>query len=527
MRIRGGEANHTLILVDGVSVGTDAFGNYTLSGLEVTNIDRIEVLRGPQSAIYGSDASSGVINIITRRGDIGSEYQATFETGGATTATVFASNRDDQGGVSASLSYANDHGYDVSGSNGERDELLRQTLALSGDYFVTDHLQLGFGLRVSDENYDYDAFGGGTNPATYITDDPNLFSIRNELVASVFADYSMMQGRMAHRLAYETSEYEQQVDANPSTTTQINALNYRFGYALDGQNLNMSNHLLNVLIEASQDSNSTNPSFNRDRLSYGAEYRGSLANGLDVQLGARFDDNDVFENATVWTAAVSYAWANGVRVHGSAGVGYVNPSYGELFDTAFTTGNPNLVPEQNEGFDIGVEIPVLAGRGVVDITYFNETLVDEIAYSFTSTPNYNNEFGESDRQGIEIEGNFEISDAVGINLNYTFLDATDVTGAPEARRPDHEALVGVNVAIANGRGTVSADMRYVSSTYSLGNQAQEIPSYVTVNLAGRYDLSDMVTVTGRIENLFDEDYYEVFGYATRPVTAYIGFERRF
>lgn len=534
VRIRGSEASHTLILIDGVeAAGGD--GGFNLSGLETANIERIEVLRGPQSVYYGSNASAGVINIITRRGTIGTEYGATLEIGGGTTVTAFTSVRNEQGGVSLSLSHADDEGYDFSGSGGERDGTLRQTAILSGDYFVSENLQLGFTLRRSQEEYDIDGTSWlAVTPAGYVVDDPTQFGDRDELTASVFAEYFMMDGRMSHRLSFDATENDQSTNGGVATVTEVESVNYRLSFALDGANVAHSNHLLNLLVESSEDSSSTNPLYSRSSLSYAVEYRGSFANGLDLQLGVRHDDNDMFDDITVWNAAASYGFANGVRLHASAGTGSVNPGYFDLFASAFGyTGNPNLTPERNRSFDIGVEIPVFAGRGTVDLTYFNETLVDEITAVATGpgTFSFINQAGESTREGLEITGQLSATDWLDLRLGYTYLEARNPDGSVEIRRPQHELSFGATAVAFNGRGTVSADIRHVAGNYDTQFfgffPTLELPDYTTVGLSARYDLTDEIVLTGRVENLFDSEAVDVWGYAGRPLTAYVGIEARF
>lgn len=534
IRIRGGEANHTLVLIDGVeAAGGD--GEYILSGLETANIERIEVLRGPQSVFYGSNASAGVVNIITRRGDIGTEYGGTLEFGGGTTATAFVSTRGDAGGISLSLSYADDDGYDFSGDNGEEDGTLRQTAILSGDYFVSENLQLGFSLRVSEEDYDYDSTSWlATTPAGYVVDDPTQTTRREEMTAQVFAEYFMLDGRMSHRLSYEMTENDRSNNGGAMTTTESSSFNYRLSYALDGQSVANADHLLNFLIESEEDSSSSNPAYGRESLSYAVEYRGSFGNGLDLQLGVRHDDNDVFEDITVWNAAVSYSFGNGMRLHASAGTGSVNPSYFELYANAFGfTGNPNLTPERNRSFDIGVEFPVFGGRGTVDVTYFNETLTDEISSVSTGpgTFTYENQAGDSTREGIEIMGELAASDWLDLRLGYTYLEARNPDGSVEIRRPQHELSLGATAQIFDGRGSVTADIRHVSGNFDTQffgfYPTLELPAFTTVDLAGRYSLTDQITLTGRIVNLFDTETTDVWGYANRPFTAYLGVEARF
>ncbi|MFC6760353.1 TonB-dependent receptor domain-containing protein [Sulfitobacter porphyrae] len=265
------------------------------------------------------------------------------------------------------------------------------------------------------------------------------------------------------------------------------------------------------------------------------EYRGSFATGLDLQAGARFDDNDVFGNATTWNVGLAYAVPNSnLRLHASAGTGIVNPSYFELYADAFGyTGNPGLNPERNRSFDLGAEFAVLGGRGLVDVTYFNETLTDEITAVSTGpgTFTYVNQAGDSDRQGVEVSGSLQATDALALRLAYTYIDAQNPDGSVEVRRPRHELALGATLDAFGGRGTVSTDIRHVSGNYDsqfFGTFATaKLPAYTTVNVAAQYELSDRLTLNARVTNLFDVDAVDVWGYASRGRAAYVGISAHF
>lgn len=534
VRIRGGESNHTLILIDGVeAAGGD--GEYILSGLDIANIERIEVLRGPQSVYYGSNASAGVINIITRTGGEGTEFSASAEAGshGSTGTSVFASARGARGGLSFSFSNRHDAGWDFSGDNGERDRIDRATAILKGDIRLGESLTLGFNLRRSDEHYDYDATNFlAVDAASYVVDDPMLSTSRDETTFSAYAEHEMLDGRLAQRLSYaltDNTEHDYVAVAGP-VKTRTEAYKYRLGLGLDGAAASAA-HLVNLLVEHQQDSSSTNPLFRRMSDAVAVEYRGSFANGLDVQAGVRFEDNSVFADATTWNLAASYAFANGVRVHASAGTGVVNPTYFELFTTSFGfTGNPNLQPETNESFDIGVEVPFMDGRGTVDVTYFNENLEDEITAVPTGpgTFSFINQFGTSSREGVEVEGRFAATDAIDLRLSYTYLDARDPGGTVELRRPKHELGLGVTARTFGGRGSVTADVRHVADNtdarFFPPFTPARLPDYTVVNLSARLAVTDDVDATLRIENLLDETYSDVWGYVGRDRTIHVGFD---
>jgi vitamin B12 transporter len=546
VRIRGGEANHTLILIDGVEAsGGDS--EYILSGLDTANIERIEVLRGPQSVFYGSNASSGVINIITKTSKIGTEYggSAAFGTDGYR-ASARASTRSERGGLSFSLAHDEDDGYDTSGSNGEEDGIRRTTLQMKGDYQVTDTLQLGFNVRTSSEHYDSDSTSwSATDAIGYVVDDPTQFVDRDEDLAQIFAELDTLGGRLTHRLSFERTDFETARNGEAATKTKTEAAKYLLSFGLDGQPADEADHLINGILEWEEDSSSTNSSYSRKTNSFALEYRGSFANGLDLQLGVRRDNNNAFEDATSWNASASYTFAgSGVRLHGSAGIGVVNPSYFELFaDVTYGSstyrGEASLQPEENRSFDIGVEVPFLQGRGLVDITYFDETLTGEIESYFAGTDpitgnsvfSSRNQAGDSDRKGVELTAKLEATGKLDLRLSYTYLDATNPDGTVEIRRPEHELLLSATLRTFQGRGSMTADIRHVAGNWDtqfFGSYATaHLPDYTTVDLSAQYELSNNVVLTGRVTNLLDEDYADVWGYAKRGRSAYVGLRTSF
>ena len=536
VRIRGAEAAHTLILIDGIEAAAGD-GNYALSGLETANIERIEVLRGPQSVFYGSDASAGVINIITRKGTEGRTLRSTLEigVGQGWSASAFAANRSARGGVSLSLAYAEDEGFDTSGDGGEKDGINRGTAILSGDHMIGDALKLGFTLRRSREDYEYDSNNRpATGPDDYVVDDKKPYSNRWETTAGLFGEYATPGSALAQRLSLETTRNAQSHVGDNLTNTRTDAAKYRLSFALDGRDVAQTDHLLNTLLEWERDDSSSNPDYERETSSLALEYRGRLFEGFDLQAGLRHDDNTRFDDITTWTLGLSWQLENGMRLHASGGKGVVNPSYFDLYaDNWGYVGNPDLTPEINTGWDLGVELPVLSGRGTVDLTYFREDLADEITE--VSLPgggtSFFNQPGESSRKGVELSGQVQATDALGLRLGYTWLNAENPDGSVEVRSPEHELTLGATLAAFDGRGTFTADLRHVAGNYgktSWGDQGvEELPAFTTVDVAARYALNDRLTLTGRVTNLFDKDAVEVWGYANRGRAVYVGLSSEF
>ena len=532
VRIRGGEGNHTLILIDGIEA-TGGADEYILTGLETANIERIEVLRGPQSVYYGSNASAGVINIMTRKGGPGLHYGGSVELGNGAAASAHVSRRGPRGGIALTLSARDDHGYDQSGDGGEKDGTNRKTVGLSGDWQASDALSFGATLRRATEKYAYDATNFvATGADDYVLDDPGLYSDRDEFQGGVWTAYAMLDGRLTHRLDYQGSIYKQSDEGGETTRGETTKLKYRGSVSLDGRPVDAAAHLLTLLAERQQDESSSAPDYQRKMTSVALEYRGFLDNGLDIQGGIRHDANKVFDDFTSWNLGLSWQVPDRpFRLHASAGTGLVNPSYYELYaNDSFAVGNPYLKPEKNRGFDLGIEAQLPNDLGVIDVTWFREKLKDEISYVYGAAPDgrasYENQSGESPREGVEVTARLKASENLDVALNYTYLDAKNPDGSVEVRRPRHELGLSTTMAFLEGRGAATVDVRHVSGNWDSqfwgAYETRELHSYTVVNVAAGYDLTKNLRLNGRIVNLFDKDYSDVWGYASQGRRLYAG-----
>ncbi|WP_299360993.1 TonB-dependent siderophore receptor [uncultured Paracoccus sp.] len=529
VRIRGAEANHTLILIDGIEASAGD-GQYALSGIDTATVDRIEVLRGPQSVFYGADAAAGVVNIITTREGGG---RAGVEIGNGVAGWLSTGIDGPRGGLSLSYSGRDDRGYDVSGDGGEEDGIRRHGLSLAGDARLTDGLRAGFLLRLAEERYDYDltSFNAATADE-YLVDGPGEGE-RDERAAETFLEYDAMDGRVLHRLAYQETRLDLAQDDDPAIEARTRALKYRATIGLDGP-AEDADRTLSLALDHRRDENSLSPDNRRRNNSVALEYRAALPSGIDLQLGLRHDDNSVFASTTTYAAAISWQPPGSpYRLHASAGTGSVNPDYFELLGGYGLVGNPDLRPEQNRSFDIGVEAGFAAGRGLIDVTYFNERLEDEIAFSgvvLADGTNFSNDAGTSRREGVEIAARYDLSDDLTVAGAYTYLDASNADGSVELRRPRHELALNARLRVAEGRGVLAADLKHVRGNFDaqyFGNYAvAELPDYTVVGVAGSYDLTDTVRATARITNLLDDDHVDVWGYAGEGRTAWVGLQTR-
>lgn len=558
IRIRGAEGNHTLVLIDGVKVSAPENGEYDFAGLIAADIARIEVLRGPQSSLYGSNAIGGVISITTKGAEgegVGGE--AGTEAGSEGTFGGGFALRGGDGRAAWSFSAADRRtgGFDASNDpGGDKDGDENLTLNFKGSYALTDAVTVGATLRRTERVGDYDDFNFGAATREDLVTDAPLEHEREELFGSVFLTAESLGGRMETELRFGfTDQDDRNRDAGIRTTDTTGtrrSLSLQTTYALDAATLADAEQTLTAKLEWERETFKANdpalvfdPSqlIERSReLKAGVvEYRASLGEALDVQVGLRHDDNDRFEDATTWSLGLSYALPNGTtRLHASAGTGVQNPTLYDQFGfiPGQFVGNPDLEPEKSRGWDLGVTQELMGGRGSVDVTYFEDRLSNEITTvfdlaTFESTPV--NQPGVSRRKGVEVTGDFALTDDVRLGLGYTYLDARDPDGSREVRRPMHELGLDLGYSLPNRKTEVTLGVEHVAgltdfdfTAPSFGGTKIPLEDYTLVNLAVSHAVNDRVELTGRVENLFDARYQEVDGYATQGLTAYLGLRTR-
>jgi vitamin B12 transporter len=555
VRIRGAEGNHVLVLIDGIEVSEVSQGEFDFGSLVAANIERIEVLRGPQSALWGSNALAGVINIITKPGSRDG-FEAGIRTEGGTDGTAIVAANISGGGdaydVSVSSVFARNDGFNISDFGSEDDGSENVTLNAKTNIDVTENFRLDATARYvnRDTESDRQDFSFPFGPTQGLVIDTNDVSEDHEFSGGIGATLDSFGGMLTQTARFEYSDSKRENFRNNLLSSASEGsrshVSYQATVRFETPGLANASHSLTGAIEHEEEKfRQLPPVFNpsqlqeqsRSILGTIAEYRGEFFDALSIAAAVRHDENDKFENVTTYSVSGSLnVAATGTRLHSSVGTGATNPTFFEQFGfvPATFTGNPNLMPEESFAWDAGVEQTFLDGQIVVDVTYFNERLTNEITTSFNlggTTPV--NLIGTSPREGVEVSVVFEVIENLTVRGSYTYLSAHEPNGLVEIRRPHHSGSLGLDYAFAGGRGnafldaTFNGEMEDLEFIFSTPQTRVMLDSYTVVNAGASFWVTDNAQVFGRVENLFDEQYEEVFGFNTKGITGFLGLRINF
>jgi vitamin B12 transporter len=551
VRIRGAEGNHTLVLIDGVEANNSTDGELDFSNLPAEDIERIEVIRGPMSALYGSGAVGGVINIITRRGNGPLTLTLKSELGSLGTSDL--ATRLAAGGrwghFSLGAHWRNTDGFNIAPLGSEADGMHLKSFNFTGGVRIMEGLGVEVMLRQVDKRADRDGFGG-PGPLATAVDDPSRLHDRLFL-GGVKLQWETLNKQLTHQLHlkhHSSSIFDSDLAFGPPAFITTNdsertTWGYLGTWRFETPSLWAAKHALSGLIEKEVETFVPGGTLGdgirreRERLATALEWRGGFADRVFITAGVRHDDNSVFSDFTTWR--LSGAWtlkALGLRPHASLGTAVKFPEMFEQFGAfpILFEPNPNLQPEESFGWDIGIEWTV-SKRTALDLTYFHADLTNKIASSGLAppAPTLVNKAGLSTRDGIELALRTRWTKALTTSFAYTFLLAEDSDGVQEVRRPRHAGRADLAYVFAGGKGSANLGVVYNGTMTDNAFDAAFNPvtalldEYWLVNAALSYKLQRGVEVFARVENVFDQRYQEVFGFEAAPITAFAGLKLTF
>ncbi|HWZ28142.1 MAG TPA: TonB-dependent receptor [Gemmatimonadales bacterium] len=533
--LRGGESDYAKVLVDGVPQNQPGVG-FDFANLRTDNIDRIEVVSGPVSVLYGSDAVTGVVQIFTKQGT--GTAHGTLSAHAGTYGSSDLGLAVGGGGEGASWSlgasrFASDGSLPVNNHY--------QNLALNGRLAVRpdERTEATLSLRYDDGLYHFPTTYPGaplSNNQHDLERGPSVgLQVRRTVSSAV--DLRLDGTWRRDNLQYAIA---------PNDSTDV----YNFPYSssdwitrqgLEGQavvHLSAGDLLTaGAAFEHQQMEGSTlGPTHVRDDGAGFLELVTGLDRPLSLTAGARLEDNQRFGTYATYRAGACYRLMAGTRVIASVGTAFKEPSLYQNYATGFVTGNPNLRPERSISWEAGLERTLVSGL-VVRGTYFDQLFHNQIDYEASANPNYQNARASWAR-GVELTARAPLGSWGSVSAGYTYLQTrvTDgdtagsalfLTGQPLVRRPAHSATLTASAGLPGG-ASAGVAVSYVGRRQDIdfnAGQRVSLAPYGRLDLSVQYPLTALVgglTVDARVDNVLNARYEEVLSFPARGRTIVFG-----
>ena len=532
--MRGTNSNHTKVLVDGIDVSDPSNVNaaFDFGQLLTQGIDRVEVLRGPQSGLYGSDAIGGVINVITKAGSGPMQLSASVEGGTFSSFNQAAAASGSQGAFHYSANVAHLH---VGATPVTPLDLLAPGEPRNDDYYdnftvasklgfdLTPDLDLGLVARYTNTHLRYTGEDFSTFPALPAAQ--QSASNTDQYYGRASAHLVSLDGRLNQTLGVAYTR-NQTTTLQPQIPESLNT-GKRLKVDWQGAIRISSAHSLLLGLEDARDEISA-PILASTRIASAyVELQSQLGAHWFSALNARYDDNDRFGSkltyriAPTWVSSVS-----GTKLKASVGTGFKAPTLSELFQSfpPFFFANPDLQPETSVGYDLGIEQGLGGGRVRIGATWFYNRIRDLIATDVTGTTYAN--VGRASTDGVEGFVAYQPVKQLTLRLDYTYTEATDDLLHQELlRRPKHKGNLNATWQATDAlllNASVLTVSSWVDGNRDFSIPRLDAPGYTTVNLAASFALSRQLAVFGRIENLLDRHYENPVGFLQPRMGVFAG-----
>lgn len=506
--VRGNQSNHTLVMIDGVRIGSATNGTPALTNLPPELIERIEIVRGSRSSLYGSEAIGGVINIITRKYHDTDGIQPMLQIGVGTQGTrkVLAaiSGGNEQTQANISLLREETDGVDNTSSKagvaGDDDAFEQTAVNASFSHKINDKAELFAFYQNSQTESDYDnncRAGGVTYTCSPYTDG-------EVSIANIRGEFRPLENWLLTLSAGESKD-ESTIDYHYVDPAAVGVSGDTFDttrrvYSLQNDWTIGEHHVITAGYERFLDHVESNLSYgeqSRANKAYFAQWQADFGR-LNFTLGGRNDDNEQFGSNDTGNASVGFDITDALKVIASYGEGFNAPTFNDLYYPFY--GVPTLEPETSENTEL--ELRGNHQWGSWSVARF-ENDVDKLIQYNPAT------FGPDQIEGTEIKGwEFSVSSAIqewNIDANVSLLDATDAnSGLDLRRRADKQANLDV------GREwqywSVSGSLRLVSSRYEDTANTDELSGYGLVDGTVSYRVNEQVKLQLALKNIFDKEY---------------------
>lgn len=545
VRVRGAEANHVLVLIDGIRANDPSTGDeFRWETLSTHNVERIEVIRGPQSSLWGSDAIAGVVHVITRSGSQQPEMSA-YAEGGSFDA-VNAGLRGGVGGERWRLGYGLERlstdGTNISRTGNERDDSDMTTASLSVSVQAGDNIELDLGVRSVDSYTQFDPIDFFT---TGLPTDGDVATDSRQNYAQAGVTVGNGEEWLTHRLnaRYLDTSHRNFTDGQPESSTASDrlALSYQSDIRIGPNLLSVALETERTRFEQTGEIGFGDPNQTQETSvdSIVADFQGRSIDRLTWLLSARYDDYSDFDSALTGRLSAAYRIGATTLLRANAGTGQKTPTFTERFGffPGQFLGNPELKPEKSTSFDLGIEQSFHRDALNLQLTLFSQDLRDEIngfvfdpdTFLFTAE----NMPASSSRKGIELAAIIDVTENLEFGGAYTYTDSSekddqgnDVT---ELRRPRHAGSLNANYSFLSEHGRLSLSADYGGSRndiffppFPAPSEIVTLQNYWLIDLAISYDVSTTFSLYVRASNLLDEDYEQVYGFQTPGRSVFLG-----
>ncbi len=548
-KLRGFDSGRVLVLIDGVKIDNQASQMYDrpYNHLQAADIERVEILRGNQSSLYGSDAIGGVISVTTKSGKNSQkvfEGVASAELGSFVTRSSSLTAWGRYGDVYYKASGAGlaTHGDDnrpkvpPSENDGARSMNYDVKLGIDAlkDVGALDLLNVEGTFNRSRGDAEYDTVSSTTDTDGFIRQETDTGRVQvNAKMFDGLLDNTFAASRMD---AYVVSR------ANRYSGTPNRYWGDLEKYEYQGALKPLDGHTLVFGMDQERDHFRTNTSTARQNASlvnssvFG-DYAVDLFENLTVSAGVRQYYHDTFGSNTTYRSTASYRIPEtGTRIHGSYGTGFKAPTLVQaLYNraTAVAAGFDETVdPEESRGYDVGLEQALFDDRLTVDVTFFNSRMTNAIESRGPAANRYYVNIGSVRNMGFETTADLDLTDEITVSGTYTYTQSRDnATGLQIDQMPVHQGSVRVSYAPQAVEGLDTWTRMNVAArsfdTPSTAIGRKQVGGYATFDLGADYKIDKTFSVYGRVENLFDKDYGQMYGFENSGFGAYTGVRAKF
>ena len=515
--LRGMNSDKTLVLVDGIRYNDPSGNGANFEHLMINDIERIEVIKGAQSSIWGADASAGVINIITKNAKDGMHGSTSLEYGkyNSKTAKAMISHRNKDFDAKLNVIRVDTNAFStISPKSSEADKYEddgyeNTTANLQLGYNFNDNNRLSTTYEIIDTKTDYDTESYTVNliksandlsRAETKTHLANLtYENKNDIaITKIYTNYS----------DFERKYYETQRDKYKGTIKE-----YGLNTNIDYLN-NSSNFMIGTDYKKFENKANIDKEYNGKGVFISNTNKFFDDKTIFTQ-SIRYDKYSEFENKTTGKVGIKQYIIDELNVSSNYGTGYNIPNTYQLYNASY--GNLNLKPEKTKTYDVAIEYKGFS------VSYFNTKVEDLIEWD----SKYKNIDGKSRFRGTEVAYKNSIIEDIFLNLNYINLSTEDKNNKEFGRRPKDKIGFGVDYySLKDFHFNVNGE--YIGTRYDRNNnQGAKTGNYTIWNAVVDYDINKTFSTYLKLDNIFDKDYQIVDGYATSQRAAYVGLKASF